>query len=142
MIITANWYFSLTPPLFIKTWEEWLVKIVSLEMIRRGLHAPTEITEEEPVTAQVRQGAWMVLCPGPKCKGAELAWEEGLFLCLSCFNVAIGHRLRRSSFPAERRAIETILEPRPLPNRNWSLGETLADLERENVEHGVAVRSI
>lgn len=137
MITTANHYFGLTPPLHMGTWEKWFAQVVSLDMRRRGLSPPWGISNLEPLRTEVRQGAWQVACPGPGCRGAELAWEEGLFMCLSCFNVGIDHLLRRSYFPTERREIEALLEPRLLPNRNWWRADSLADLERENAEHGL-----
>ena len=136
-IITANFYFGLTPPLHIRKWDDWLLRVVSVEMTRRGLNLPTEMAGVPPLLAQVRQGAWMVLCPAPGCRGAELAWEEGLFMCMSCFNNHTQHRYLATAFPDGRREIEHILEPRPLLNRNWLHGEPLLDLALENMEHGL-----
>lgn len=87
----------------------------------------------EPVPAFVNRGAWLVRCPS--CRGAEYAWEEGFFFCCSCKNSYMGHDYRRLVFPEDRRKIEDLLVVRPLNNRNWNLGESVADLERENKEH-------
>jgi hypothetical protein len=40
-------------------------------------------------------------------------------------------------WPADARLIEAALFPRPVNNRNWVLGETVLDLQRENREHGL-----
>ena len=41
-------------------------------------------------------------------------------------------------FPKDKSLIMEILRKRQRVNMNWIPGETLADLERENTEHGVA----
>jgi len=87
----------------------------------------------KPLVAIVNQGRWLVICPD--CGGAEYAWEEKYMMCMSCFNSKVGHRFRPFVFPSQRDQIEELLVSRPLPNRNWTLGETVADLERENQEH-------
>ena len=89
--------------------------------------------EIEPVEAVLNHGAWLVLCP--ICGGAEYAFEEGWFFCCSCKNSYIGHRYRRFVFPPDRTAIEKLMIVRPLDNRNWTPGETLAVLRWENRQH-------
>ncbi len=88
-----------------------------------------------PVEAFVNDGAWLVYCPEPECHGAEYAWEEGVFFCTSCKNSYMKHDYRRLVFPKDRARIEELLLRRPLKNRHWTPGETVADLERENEEH-------
>ena len=130
MIVTANHWFS-------TTCENWLKSQV-LPMARRFGVTIGSITQEvQPQGLEIRQGNWLAICA---CNGAEYGWEEGFFVCLSCFNAAAGHKLLRTVFPAEREEIENILELRPLPNRNWRPGETLEDLRRENIDHGLGVR--
>jgi len=44
------------------------------------------------------------------------------------------------SYPDEREEIERILLAREMAeNQNWQVGETLEDLRRENVDHGLFV---
>lgn len=95
--------------------------------------APIGLFEDEPpLQAYVNHGRWVVKC---ECRGAEKAWEEGLFMCLSCLNSGHKHKYRKVIFPKERAAIEAILIKRPLINRNWLPGETLAQLGKENKDH-------
>ena len=83
-------------------------------------------------------GAWVVKCPDPNCNGAGLAREDGLFYCVSCYNVSVGHKYLRSTFPPNRQEIEAELVRRPYMNRrNWLPSESVADLQAENLAHGV-----
>ena len=91
-----------------------------------------EIDEGPALTAYVNHGRWLVKC---ECGGCEYAWEEGLFMCQSCWNSGHKHKVRRVEFPKSRVKIEKLLEQRPLVNRNWAPGETLTQLERDNKEH-------
>lgn len=94
---------------------------------------PIGIFEDElPLEAYVNHGRWIVKC---KCGGAEKAWEEGLFMCLSCLNSSHKHQYRKAIFPRTRAKIEALLIQRPLINRNWIPGETLTQLKKENKEH-------
>lgn len=88
--------------------------------------------DEEPLKAYVNHGRWVVKC---ECGGAEKAWEEGKFMCLSCLNSSHKHKYRVSVFPESRKTIEAILCRRPLMNRNWFPGETVAQLQKENKDH-------
>jgi len=86
----------------------------------------------QPLKARVNHGRWIVDC---ECLGAEFAWEEGIFMCLSCFNASHKHQYRPVIFPKNRKAIELLLLPRPVPYRNWYPGESLAKLKAENEQH-------
>ena len=91
------------------------------------------VAELPVVRAYMNWGRWVVDCPAG-CGGAELASSNR---CASC-----GEEYR-VDFPPERQAIERLLALRPetkkgvASHRNWRPGETLADLRRENIEHGV-----
>lgn len=96
----------------------------------------------EPVAiARVAQGWWVADCPRPFCAGAEHAGRRdgnvgGLtgagFRCANC------GLLCASRWPGNIEDIERLLLQRPVPQtRNWSPGESLADLLAENLEHGV-----
>ncbi len=127
-MITANTWFKMSFALF-------EVKHIQRLQERFKIKPAGIDTEAPPVTAFVNHGAWLIKCPNPDCKGAEYAWEEGFFYCFSCHNGYMGHKIRRSVFPPERRAIEKALERRPLLNRNWLQGETVGDLQAENKKH-------
>lgn len=124
-MITANKWFKCSFNTYLQT------KIIS-EMIRHGIRKRPVTSNAEPLLAYVNNGRWVVSC---ECGGAEFAWEEGLFMCRSCFNGKHKHDLRRSIFPDQRIGIEKQLVMRPLPNRNWIPSETLEDLVRENLDH-------
>lgn len=97
------------------------------------LPLPIGVDEDTPpLEAYVNHGRWIVKC---ECGGAEKAWEERLFMCQSCWNGGSKHKYRRTVFPKRRAEIEALLIKRPLQNRNWTPGETLVLLRRENREH-------
>jgi hypothetical protein len=86
--------------------------------------------------AYVNHGRWVVECP--VCGGGErVPTAEGSPTTILCQVPACGTELG-VIFPEKRAQIESVLLLREnLVNRNWSPGETVADLEAENVEHGV-----
>ena len=124
MIVTANQWFKAG---FLTHFD----LVVRTKMERHGISLRGEV-EEGTLVAYVNRGRWIVKC---ECGGAEKVWEEGLFMCQSCFNSSYGHKFRHTEFPRNRKAIETLLERRPLENRNTTPEETVADLSRENREH-------
>lgn len=125
MIVTGNHWCK-------RSWDQFCEQVAFPLLELRGVPL-CGFSGMPLLRAEVRQGRWVVLCPW--CRGAELAWEEQLFLCLSCCNAGVGHQLVPVVFPQERRAIEAVLDQRPLPNRNWLLQETVLDLLRENEDH-------
>ena len=105
--------------------------VIKAGMVRN--HVPeSAYSNSSPLQAYVNHGRWIVKC---ECGGAEKAWEEGIFMCQSCFNAGHKHQYRQSIFPKERLEIEKLLEMRPLSNRNWYSNETLIQIEAENKEH-------
>jgi len=118
--------------------------------VKRG-HTTQEmanrILNHEPVGPQVDaiivDGRWVARC---ECIGQEVVDpDDPVFVCLnpSCLNIMTDHKPRKVKFPNEKtqKAISEILLARPNPvNRNW-LGETLEELEKENVEHGLEKRA-
>ena len=113
-------------------WDAYLDQVIRPRMAAAGIRLTEAVSDAAPLQASINHGRWLVKC---ECNGAELAWEEGLFMCLSCFNAGHGHELRRAGFPVERRAIETLLERRAVENQNWQPEESLTFLEAENVAH-------
>jgi hypothetical protein len=83
--------------------------------------------------AVVNHGRWLTYCD--RCAGAEIVFDDGWFLCVSCIVEDRGVRWRHVAFPAERRAIEEALAPRGVENRNWEPGESVTFLLAENKEH-------
>ena len=108
---------------------------------------------DEPLEASVRaeinaafiggrfktQGRWIAQCPA--CPGAEyVELSLPIFMCCSCFNQQDGHAWLRVEIPTtwRRQAIEQELLKRPPGDRNWLPAESVADLRRQNREHGIA----
>ncbi|MAH45846.1 hypothetical protein CMI37_08445 [Candidatus Pacearchaeota archaeon] len=124
-MITGNSWFQ-------SSWAiRWELKVVSV-LVQHKLPIILTVSRAKPLLAYVDHGRWIVRC---ECGGAELAWEEGLMLCHSCFNSKQRQQLRRTKFPPNRQAIEVLLMKRPYENRNWFPYETLNDLETENLAH-------
>jgi hypothetical protein len=110
---------------------------------RKSMQAPAQdgVTDGE-IVAYVNHGRWIAECPD--CAGAQLVSElERRFWCLNCGNAAVNFAWRHVRMPQKRTAIEAELVIRPAAKgdraitRNWLPGETVKDLQRENVEHGV-----
>lgn len=85
-----------------------------------------------PVQARILYGRWLVGCP--VCRGANYVDPaEPVYLCSSC---GWPEQLTSVEFPDERAEIERLLLKRPIQNRNWQPGETLAFLIAENILYG------
>lgn len=94
------------------------------------------LAEDRPVSAYVNAGRWLAKCECGGCEYVDL--EQLVFMCCNCWNAEVGHRWRPIVIPKQRVAIERLLLKRPDgATRNWRPGETIADLARENREHGV-----
>ncbi|MBU0777930.1 hypothetical protein KKF82_06710 [Patescibacteria group bacterium] len=89
--------------------------------------------------AEILKGGWIVRCPF--CSGMEyVAPPAASFLCCSCWNRGVGGKLLAVKFPGvdEQIAIESALLLRPDGmTRDWLHGEGVADLHRQNHEHGI-----
>jgi hypothetical protein len=98
--------------------------------------------------ARINWGRWLADCPAAPCAnpvtgeragGAEYVSPGLPFMCQWCWNQEIAGRFREVDFPAAREALEAELVKRDVAdNRNWTPGETLADLQADNIVHGVA----
>jgi hypothetical protein len=124
LLINANQYFK-------TSFQAYKLVVLNLRMARQGL-TEQDISKSPPLQAYVNHGFWRVKC---ECGGCEFAWDEELFMCQSCWNGGHKHQFRKAVFPKERKEIEELLSIRPLQNRNWYAGETLAQLKAENKEH-------
>lgn len=129
MIVTANRLFAGNR---YSTWDAWMRLVVLPGAYRAGVDRILPATGEHVAVAEVNHGRWVVYC---SCGGAEMAWDEGLVMCMGCFNSPAGHALIRTHFPSQRLEIEALLNWRPLANRNWRRGETVKQLMKENAEH-------
>ena len=91
--------------------------------------------------ARINWGRWLVDCPN--CNSAlDVTPTDTIGLCLDC-----GTEWFEVVFPPPglKVAVETILLRRPgnrakiFPHSNWSPGETVAQLQLENLEHGLEI---
>lgn len=97
--------------------------------------------------AYVNHGRWIADCTRPYCANAEkLALGQPLFHCSNCQQIA------EVEWPPDADGIWSVLAKRPVPQtRNWfpsghdlalrsgtQHGQSVADLEDENREYGVA----
>lgn len=104
------------------------------------------VGEAQPVRAYVNHGRWVGECTEPDCANAEqLERGQALYHCSNCLVVA------EVEWPDEAAAIWTVLQRRRVPQtRNWfpeghplalasgcPHGQSVADLQAENREHGV-----
>lgn len=94
------------------------------------------------IDAIIIDGRWVARC---ECGGQEVVDpDDPIFVCLNPLdlNTKTKHKPRQVKFPKEEQQtkIAEVLLARPNPiNRNW-LGETIAELEAENIEHGIVKR--
>lgn len=118
-----------------------------------GLFVSYDVDESVTTSARVSGGVWIADCPTDGCADAELVnFEEALFFCSECRNASTDHKPIRVVLPdpKERELIERALLVRPrMAVRHWTPGgehlrhvglhepETVADLLRENKEHGL-----
>ena len=124
-MITANIFFS-------QDWETYRRRVLILEMGKKLIAEQGYDNESPSLKAYINHGRWSVKC---ECGCGEYMWEEGWFMCRSCFNGNHKHKYRKAVFPSDRAKIESLLLVRPLQNRNWSSDETLGQLRAENKEH-------
>lgn len=98
----------------------------------------TELSDALPLLARVDHGRWLVDCD--TCKSAEAIWYDApLMFCRNCRNVSTRGLWRRVAIPKERNDIAALLNQRPTPHQNWTPGDALDDLRRENELHGIGV---
>jgi hypothetical protein len=101
------------------------------------------LSEAATATARVSGSCWIADCPRPGCGGAEFVnFADPRFFCCACRNEDWDGQPIRVIVPDEqtKTGVEEALAPRPDPDtRNWAADETVADLQAENVEQGIAV---
>lgn len=107
----------------------------------RHATVPLDITADtggEYVFIHANHGRWVVGCPD--CGGALLAHPgDQRFMCADCGNAGNEGRYRPVVWPRQYDRIAELLDARPDSRlRNWSPGESIADLRHENAVLGVA----
>lgn len=108
-------------------------------MVASGQPAPliSQLTVGR-VFATVNHSRWIAKCS--YCAGGAMlaSKRERIFWCPNCEMQANGGYPMQVIFPKDMEMIEQVLTARPDPaTRNWLLHETIADLVRENTQHGV-----
>lgn len=97
---------------------------------------PVDVTTGSPVYARADHGRWIVDCDVDQ--NAQYVDDGDLrFFCITCFNVGNAAQWREIIWPTDADEIESALMVRAVANRNWIPGETVANLEAENVAHGL-----
>ena len=102
---------------------------INRQLVGRGYRAIHDWTATgAPLSAYINHSRWLADCSEDGCKGTEFVdsdWPR--FVCIGC-----GSGVWPVSFPKNRLAIEATLLLRPKENRNWTPGESVADLRIEN----------
>lgn len=121
MIETAESYFSKLP------------RPEARKQLRdRHLILKRELSSKR-VRAEINHSRWLVNCP--RCSSAEFLFSDKRFFCSECKNEAVDGKLYMIIMPGNKLQIETLLEPRPIKNRNWKYPETVESLAKENETH-------
>lgn len=93
------------------------------------------------IKPQVDRGRWIVICPRAEvgCGGATMMdVEEPYYVCVECGSPENQGFPYQVVFPRARVKIEEVLLWRPdKRTQNWHGNESVADLQAENIEHGV-----
>ncbi len=127
-------------PATVEGWRRGVNRLLGRDM------APIRLQSVQPVdapraVAYVDKGNWWARCPSGACCGIEyIDPDVGLFFCCSCYNVEWGGAPLFVDFPdvTTRTEIERLLLARPNHiNRNWRPGDSLTDIEADNIAHGV-----
>jgi hypothetical protein len=109
--------------------------VMSMVAARRGsIQPPKSSLSIIVVPVEANHGRWLINCPF--CRGAEPADpNDPRFFCLSCGNVkALGEWLQ-VRWPLAKEKIEAVLLARPEEHQNWKEGETVDDLQAENIKN-------
>ena len=129
-----------------EAWQkESLVSFIDLHLLKNGHpKSPPFADSKGKIFAEINHGRWIGNCPTPGCNGAlVVSHETPYFMCPYCRNFSNGGKWYEVKFPNEKKDIETLLLRRPAwdgfaaKNRNWKVGETIADLGKENTDRGI-----
>ena len=99
--------------------------------IKRERLQSVEVYDGKPLDARIEHARWIVDCPN--CNSAEFAFNDNLFFCSLCKNSDVEGKVRSVKTPKEKTTIELILSKRQIKNRHWLPGQTVKDLEDENI---------
>lgn len=134
---------------FLTDWETHVAQQRFRAAQRFGVRVPVadELAKMDPLLARIHDNKWIVDCPD--CGSAAMVWFDEQspdnahpFLCDNCLNNSVDNRWRAVTAPpaSERRALESVLQARPVPQtRNWYPHETMLDLIEENTARDLPV---
>lgn len=95
------------------------------------------------MTPYMNHGRWVIDCSSLNCGGAMrvLPWQA-IAVCDCGDRDFCQHgnpcaTIVQLDWPVDRMAIESVMQFRPLLNRNWYPWETLEGLGEENTAHGL-----
>lgn len=111
-----------------------------------GLKATTDTHKTQRVEAYVNYGQWVAECPSGD-GGAIVASRTEPFMCPECWNAPWNGQWLEVVYPANKAAVEAVLLARPkvrndYRTRNWVPSETVAGLQAENAERGLALEVV
>lgn len=95
------------------------------------------------VNAYLNWGRWVVHCADPNCIAAtrvQPGQEAAICVCTDrdiCQHPLPCGTIISVGWTTDPHEVEHLVADRPLPNRNWYPNEPLANLVRENAEHGL-----
>jgi hypothetical protein len=103
---------------------------------------PKSFSPRGEAAAVVNHGRWIARCPCCAPGAMLLSKADRRFWCVLCGMARNAGHPMWVGFPnvGDIRTIETILLMRPRENQNWEPGEPIAQLARENLEHGCVGR--
>ena len=101
-----------------------------------GIRIPPATKIKGTIRAYISRGRWVINCPD--CNSAMPgSMAARVFICAECGSPDNDGMWRKVTFPIGKAAIEQLLGARSKRNRNMAIGETAADLRRENLAHGL-----
>lgn len=108
-----------------------------------GWHLPGTSERAHILLARVDEGRWVVDCPVPTCGDAKvIAQTNPIYICHVCGSEANNRKWYDVRIPRNWQGIQVELLRNPAPrafyavNRNWTPGQTIADLTAERRTQG------
>ena len=86
--------------------------------------------------ASINAGRWIVNCPFPGCRSAQLASVlDRRFFCVECNSSAVGGKWVEVEWPNSPEGVEQWVVHRPAEAQHWLPGETRAMIIEQDKEH-------
>jgi len=125
-------------------YRQWLSHIIA-ERWQHNIDWDNIATDAPKIVAHINRGDWVAKCDlmqdtSNPCGGSVIVtYNDKVFYCDECLNVAYNYKPRMVKFPSEkeRLIVEELLTARPHPNlRHYKPheGDTVAIVQQENKE--------